>query len=291
MKVLHRYNTRDRQHYLLDKHYTFHLKPRLLYSGYLCKSDDWHEKEHSHEFAEIIFILDGRGAVYVNGVGHSLKKGDLVIYNAGVTHYETSDPKEPLEAQFVAFDKFEITDLEPNCFLPPHYDFLYHTEDMYDDFRKYFNTIIEETINKKQFYAEIAQNASHTLIMYLFRMLNRTEGTNELLHRNEALMRAMRYIDAHFSEDISLDVIAEQCYINKYHLSHLFAKYEGTTVGKYILAKRLDEAKRLLHFNELSVMEISQQSGFNDLSYFCRAFKKEVGSTPRQYRKSLKNAL
>ena len=287
MKVLHRYNTRERQHYLLDKHYTFHLKPRLLYSGYLSKNDDWHEREHSHDFAEIIFILDGHGAVYVDGIGRSLKKGDLVIYNAGVTHYESSDSDEPLEAQFIAFDKFEITDLQPNCFLPPQYDFLYHTEDMYDDFKKYFNTIIEETINKKQFYAEIAQNASHTLIMYLFRMLNRTEGTNELLRRNEALMRAIQYIDEHFLEDISLDLIAERCFVNKYHLSHLFAKYEGTTIGKYILAKRLEEAKRLLHFTELSVLEISQQSGFNDLSYFCRAFKKEVGVTPRQYRKSL----
>lgn len=284
MKILHRYDSEERQHYLLEKQYNINLKIRLLYTGYLSKTDNWSEMEHSHEFVEIIFVVDGLGTVHVNGVEKEIKKGDLVIYNAGDLHYECSNPADPLEVQFVAFDKLEITELEPNCLLPPHYDFLYHTGSMYDTFQNYFSMIIQESTNKLYFSSEIAQNMARTLVMYVFRALNQNQETPKIIKHSEALNRAVAYIDGHYLDTINLDLISEQCFINKYHLSHLFSKYLNTTIGKYILDKRLDESKRLLHFANLSILEVSRQSGFNDLSYFCRIFKKSTGLTPRQFR-------
>lgn len=286
MKVLHRYNTQERQHYLLEQHYSFNLKPRLLYSGFLNTNEDWQENEHSHDFTEILFILKGHGTVYVNDEEREITGGDIIIYNAHARHYEVSDAQNPLEAQFIAFDKLEITDLLPNCLLPPHYDFLYHTGDMYEIFRNYFQTITDETSGKEQFFIEIAQNASRTLVMYLFRLINRVRGTSDILEKSKALTAALRYINEHFTEDINLALIAEKCFVNKYHLAHLFSKYQNITVGKYLFNKRMEEAKRLLLFSAFTVADVAQNAGFSDSSYFCRVFKKETGLTPRQFRKN-----
>lgn len=286
MKVLHRYDSEERQHYLLEQSYTFRLKPRLLYAGSLNKHEDWSEIPHNHEFVEILFILDGKGSVTIEGAYYPLKKGDIIIYNADVMHAEISDTKEPLEARFLAFDKLEVTNLEPNHLIPPQYDFIYPSDDMYQTFQRYFDNIIHELSVKEQFYSDIAQNTLQVLLMQLLRLLNRTQSANELLKQNEALTSALKYIDDHYLENITLDSIAAECFVTKYYLSHLFAKYQQTSIGKYIFNKRLNDAKNLLRFTDSPVQEVAEQSGFNDQSYFCRVFKKAVNMTPMQYRKS-----
>ena len=85
--------------------------------------------------------------------------------------------------------------------------------------------------------------------------------------------------------EITLDTIAEACFTNKYYLSHLFTRAQGVSVGKYILDKRIKEAKRQLENKDLTVAQIAADVGFNDSSYFCRVFKKETGLTPLAYRK------
>ena len=64
--VIHRFNSNQRQHYLLEKQYSFKIKPRLLYSGILKKMKNWHDNTHSHNFVEIVFVVDGKGTLTVS---------------------------------------------------------------------------------------------------------------------------------------------------------------------------------------------------------------------------------
>ncbi len=290
MKIVHRYDSEERQHYLLEQSYTFHLKPRLLYVGSLSKQEKWSEISHSHQFVEILFIVDGKGTVVFENSKKNIQKGDIVIYNANVLHAEYSDPSQPLEALFIGFDKLSITNLEPNCLIPPQYDCIYSTEDMYQIFKHYFDFIIEELTTKNQFYSDIAQNTLQVMLMQLFRLLTRSQCADNLLKQSEALYNALNYIDQHYLENINLDSIAAECFVTKYYLSHLFAKYQQMTIGKYIFNKRMDDAKHMLSYTDDSVLSIAEQAGFHDLSYFCRAFKKANNMTPLQYRKSQKKA-
>ena len=112
--VINRFNSNQRQHFLLEKQYTFKLKPRLLYSGILKKMKNWHDNTHTHDFVEIIFVVDGKGQVALNDAIKIISKGDIIIYNADLRHAERSDSKDPLSLYFIALDKLEITDLPPN---------------------------------------------------------------------------------------------------------------------------------------------------------------------------------
>lgn len=285
-----RYDTNDRQHYLVEHYYSFKLKPRLLYVGTLNKNEKWGEDPHSHEFAELLFVVDGKGIIKINeNESREVKKGDIVIYNAGVIHAEHSSKKDPLEIVFIGIDKVNINDLPINHLLPPEYDFIYETGDMYDIFMQYFKLLLLESDEKEQFHIEIVQNATRTLIMYLFRLLNRKSASGELLRSNDSLNVAVNYIEQHFLEDINLDTVANACYINKFYLAHLFKTHKNMSVGKYIFNKRINEAKRLLYFTDMSISDVAGASGFNDFSYFCRAFKKACDTTPLQFRKQVKD--
>lgn len=285
MSLLHRYDTKERRHFLLEKHYTFKLKPRLLYVGLLEKQPGWQEEPHSHDFCEVVFISDGRGLVTVDGKEYAVCKGDLLVYNANSTHFEISDNADPLEMKFLAFDKLEITDLPKNWLLPPAYGNVFHTGELKATFSTYFEMLIREFENKDSFYVEVGQNMARTLLMYLFRLINQTENTEKLLSSNKILETAESFINDRFSEDISLDDVAAACYANKYYLSHLFSESKGMSIGKYILKKKIERAKVLLLGSNMTVSEVSASLGLSEASYFCRIFKKETGKTPLAYKK------
>lgn len=90
------------------------------------------------------------------------------------------------------------------------------------------------------------------------------------------------YINKHISEPISLDDLAEEFFVSKYHLSKVFKKATNMTIHSCILKRKLAYSKELIDKN-IPVIEIYQQCGFVSYSHFFRAFKKEFGITPKQY--------
>jgi len=77
--------------------------------------------------------------------------------------------------------------------------------------------------------------------------------------------------------------VARSAYLSVNQLCRLFSKYCGTTVAKYIVSKRISEAKKLLASGH-SVSETASMCGFGDYSAFMRVFKKNVGMTPGKYK-------
>lgn len=286
MKIVHRYNSKERQHYLPEKQYTFKFKPRLLYAGFLEKRPGWREDPHTHDFVELVFVTEGRGTVTVEGQTVPIERGDMLVYNAGVTHYEVGDREYPLELRCVAYDKVEMTDLPKNWLLPPNYGWRFPSGEMYDLFRERFNAILQEFEERDQLYSEVVQNEGRVLLMYLFRLIGHSRIARDLAGDHPAVQQAKAYMDAHYPEPLLLDTIADACRTNKYYLAHLFSRIEGVSMGKYLLSRRLAEACRLLRESALPIGRVAEAVGFHDVSYFCRIFKKEQGVSPSAYRKS-----
>ena len=203
-----------------------------------------------------------------------------------MTHCEKSNETDPMEILFIAYDKLEITNLPPNSLLPESYGPIFHTEEMYDVFHRYFTALIAEFELKERFYMEICQNISRTLIMYIFRLINRTENASALLDKSMTMETVLAYIDENFKRKLTLDEVAEKCYTSKYYLSHLFTRFQGVSIGKYILDKKIDESKKMLASSDFPVVAIAESLGFDDPSYYSRIFKKTVGTTPLQFRKT-----
>ncbi|MBP5325851.1 MAG: helix-turn-helix transcriptional regulator [Pseudobutyrivibrio sp.] len=98
------------------------------------------------------------------------------------------------------------------------------------------------------------------------------------------LSNVCNYISEHFSEDLSLESVASYAGFSKYHFERIFSDYTGVTFYQYLQQIRINYATTLLSNPELSVTDISYQSGFASCTAFTRAFKKSTGYPPSKFR-------
>lgn len=287
MRRLYDHNEQARHPHLLEENYFGKLRPNLVYAGAQSNLPGPQNVVHTHPFVELEFVWKGRGHVLLDGAQYPLAPGDLVVFNAGTPHCEFSDADEPMHFYFAAYDKISLPNLPPNRLLAPEVPPVLHTGEMAEDFRQLFSQVLRELERDLDFGYEIALATARIIVMKLFRLLGRSGGNpKDLLRTNKVLEDAIRYIDRHFTGEITLEALAAQCLVSKYYLSHLFTRSMGMPVGRYVLEKRLGMARHLLASTDLSVEQVFLQSGFNDGPYFCRLFKKETGCTPSQYRKN-----
>ncbi len=97
-----------------------------------------------------------------------------------------------------------------------------------------------------------------------------------------------RYLENNFSEDVSLDNIAETVSLNKFTLCKRYLEASGTTIMERLKGIRIAKAKQYLLNTSFSVEKIGAMCGFQSPSYFCKVFRKVTGKTPREYRIRIK---
>ncbi|HEY9178321.1 MAG TPA: AraC family transcriptional regulator [Flavipsychrobacter sp.] len=98
------------------------------------------------------------------------------------------------------------------------------------------------------------------------------------------LSRAVDYIYQQYHVAISLDELAKEACMSKFHFLRMFKQIYGQTPYQFIAATRLDKAKQLLSDTDLTVKDIALLVGYEDIATFCRAFKRKHGTWPMSYR-------
>lgn len=96
---------------------------------------------------------------------------------------------------------------------------------------------------------------------------------------------AKEYIDAHYSEDITLTILAEKANINPAYLSSLFKEETGENYSAYLTRVRIEKAKELLCDISLNISQIAEQTGYSSPRYFSRIFESVTGIRPSEYRR------
>lgn len=96
----------------------------------------------------------------------------------------------------------------------------------------------------------------------------------------------IRYLQEHLDKEISLNILADKFHLSSQYISQLFKSEIGVNFLAYLTSIRMERAKKLLLATSLSIGEISEKCGYADYRVFTKAFKKEEGSTPSQYRRN-----
>ena len=104
----------------------------------------------------------------------------------------------------------------------------------------------------------------------------------------QSVYTVAEYIQSHFKEKVTIEDIAATVHLNASYTSHLFRKTFGYTITDYITYIRLENAKTVLADVNANINEAAMESGFSDVSYFSRVFKKIEGLSPREYKNKLK---
>lgn len=119
-------------------------------------------------------------------------------------------------------------------------------------------------------------------MLYLLQILSADIPKTET--KNVMFDSILNYVQRNFMNDISISDIAQASICSESTVSHLFQKYMGKSVKKYISELRIIQAKKLLTTSDLPVGTVAQMCGFSNIGYFPTAFKKIVGISPKDYR-------
>jgi len=104
--------------------------------------------------------------------------------------------------------------------------------------------------------------------------------------KSKYVMETLRYVSEHYAEpDMGLSQVAGSLGISEGHLSHVFKKETGRTLGSYITDYRIHRAMELLKDCRSKVYEVAEQVGYRDITYFSATFKRAVGVSPSEYQK------
>jgi two-component system, response regulator YesN len=101
---------------------------------------------------------------------------------------------------------------------------------------------------------------------------------------NELLDKALSYIHEHFTQEMTLQNVADHIHISRNYFSILFKRFMDVNFIDYVIRLRINKAKELLGHTSLKVYEVAGESGFNDVKYFSKLFKKVTGLSPGDYR-------
>lgn len=105
-------------------------------------------------------------------------------------------------------------------------------------------------------------------------------------HDNK-MKKALRYIDAHLSDDLRLEDVASHVYLSPYYFSKLFKKYHGIGFNAWVNQQRMASARELLCHSDWSIASIARNLGFSQTSYFCKVFRQTYQVTPQVYRQQV----
>ncbi len=266
---------------------------RLLYVSTSKYEGDWQSILHSHPFSELFYVVHGSGTFVTEDMEFPVCENDMVIINPHVQHTEKSLYTTPLEyivlgidGLMFSFDK--IASVQDSILMQTALGdvYKYNTQNSY--VYAYLNIMLEEITKKEENYEAVCQNLLEVIMLCMLRHNNLSivQNSNVLLNRECA--RIKKYLDANYSENITLDTLAAFSHMNKYYLAHAFTKYMGVSPITYLLQKRIEEGKSLLSSTSHSISQISTILGFSSQSYFSQAFKKATGRTPVQYRSESK---
>ena len=245
---------------------------------------DWLSMPHTHHCAELFYIAGGQGSFIVDENTFPVAKDDLIIISPLVEHTEISDQSQPLEYIVVGVDGLELASGEGSG----EQFYICHSQQANIPMQAYMRDMLHEMETRAPGYESIC----HSLLEVLLIRLARSSDYSARLipsanHVNKESATVRRYIDSHFKEPVTLDLLASMVHINKYHMVHNFTRDYGTSPINYLLSLRLQESKQLLQSTNHSMSQIARIVGFSSSCYFSEVFKKATGISPSEYRANL----
>lgn len=253
------------------------------------------DEYHSHDYAELAFVLSGEGQYRIDDRIYSIQEGDLLVINPGVRHQALfcSEAEEPATEFFVGFSDIRITGCEENFMPCPEGKHILHTDgELRQKFFKLCASMEAENAVRRQGRYFMLKSYLIQMLLLVIREqcepMERPSGCSfESANRKYLVEQILSYIEEHYREKISLDQIAENMYLSPFYVSRIFKSETGKAPIRHLINIRLEKARELLEGGyQGSIQEVAALVGYDDAYHFSKLYKKKYGIAPSRARKN-----
>ncbi|MBB6636067.1 AraC family transcriptional regulator [Cohnella thailandensis] len=267
---------------------------------------------HRHDFVELSLVAEGRGFHYVEDQLLEVAKGDLFLLPVGTSHVfrpGSTDKTSPLVVLNFIFDPSALD-------IPPEWlteqtgiaDLLrkqglpdggwYRCADRQDRFLALFTQAYREYTERSAGFRTMVKALLVQSLLLLGRTLEEErlrQGksasdsfpalVNETLSA-EKLAEALRYIELHYGDRVTLKDVADQVYMSAGHFQNQFKRLTGQTFNQYLQNVRIQKCCQLLRTTDKTVQQTANEVGYSDMKFFHSLFRRITGSSPQRYRRA-----
>ena len=247
---------------------------------------------HWHDEFEIIYVKSGFLTVSISGENYIGKPGDAFVVSPGNLHFMGSQTGNvdyftflfPLK--YISFRTDDI--LDDKLLEPLNSGHLIINPEIEDTVKEQCEQLVEiYGAKKEESQSKITAQIKTKIILLQFILELWKRGfivENDTSGKNTVEKEMVSYIQQNFTGKILLKEFGEQFHLSEKYISRYFKEHFHITISQYVTYLRLEHAKHLLQDTDIPVTEVAMQSGYQNVSYFIRSFKKTYGMSPLKYR-------
>lgn len=263
--------------YLLDDFRLFHL------NEVQTKKVEF----HYHEFYKVFMLRSGNGSYSVAGDCYMLEEGDVVLIGSRQVHRPEFDMGVAYERVILYISpeflsRFSTEECNLEAIFSGEYGYMLRTTKAQRQRLRALTDSLERELSGRDYGCVVMSNG---VLLQLLVEIGRgiqnkeMEETQPVTTDHKGVLEILHYLDAHFTEEIGIDDLAEKFYVSKYHMMRLFRKEVGQSIHSYLTERRLLYAKELIS-QGVSATESCFRAGFHSYSSFTRAYGKRFSTTP-----------
>ena len=254
----------------------------------------------------IKYVVEGSELYSVNGTKHIIKNKQYLLANKFSEGFVEIDSKKLVTGICIDVAPDILSEVVASYLIPDaavsdlSLDTFFNTPTFFENKYKAHQThvghyllkvekIIKENPNQelnftKEFYFSLSEKiiVDHIPLFKQFQSVKaiKTETKKDLLRK---ILKAKDYIDNYFTDDFTIEKIAQEIGMSEYHFFRTFKSVFNLSPQQYVIKMRLNNAKKLLEKRDSSISAIAAASGFSDIYSFSKTFKKQFGYSPSNY--------
>lgn len=277
----------------LNYYYAQYNRPPRQYKGFdllqigtaYCKPQT-EVAEHAHDkYFELTAVLSGEGVIFTNNVSVPVSKGDIFVSFPYDTHAIKAG-QTGMDYNFVSFflkDDPIMSEFERLAIMYGNpCDRVVRSETL----GALITGAISETLMQGEYHEMYFEAVFVQLLVGLLRVFKNQSSPSAVPSKREELCyQVMDYINTHIYSIRSLKELAEHFRYDYAYLSKIFTKTTSKSISEYYSFRRLETARDLICEGGRSISDIAEQLGYSSIYPFSKAFKRQYGVSPREYKK------